>query len=89
MGKRRSVIKSLIKWIASDDSKREYTVVYIDRGSGGAALKELKASDITYVDRWAFHTKDGDTIPFHRVVEIKDSSGNVVWSRRGGYGGGY
>lgn len=82
MARRRSRIRDLIRWLLYKRAL-SYKVIYIDRDSGGSSsLREISVGRIASIGPWAMHLDDGiTTIPFHRVVEVRDDRGNVVWSR--------
>ena len=85
MARRRSRIKQEINRILYSGDPSRYTIYYLDRppGTGTSRLAALNASRIRSVNEWAMLLDDGDTvIPLHRVVEIRDSEGRILWSRR-------
>ncbi|MCE4601954.1 MAG: DUF504 domain-containing protein [Desulfurococcales archaeon] len=82
MARKRSRIRDLVRWLLYKGA-RSYKIVYVDRSSEGSGyLRQTSIGRIAAIDSWAMHLDDGDTtIPFHRVVEIRDDKDNVVWSR--------
>jgi len=50
-------------------------------GGVGERIVYIKFSRITSVGRWALELDDGVSIPYHRVVEVRDGKGAVVWRR--------
>ena len=85
MARRRSRIRQEINRVLYSGNPEGYLIYYIDRppGLNGARLSFIKASRIAKVTEWAIILDDGDTvIPLHRVIEIRDSGGRLVWSRR-------
>ncbi len=87
MARRRSRIKQEINRLLYSSDPSRYTIYYIDRlpGTGTSRLAPLSASRVRSVNEWAMLLDDGETlIPLHRVVEIRDREGRVLWSRRHG-----
>lgn len=85
MTRRRSRIRQEINRILYSGNPDNYHVYYIDRppGLGVVRLSSFRASRVVKVSEWAVILDDEETIiPLHRIVEIRDSSGKVVWSRR-------
>ena len=82
MARRRSVIRSWVNRILHQ-GLAGYRIMYLDRGEGGEArLRPLEPSRIARVTGWAVYLDDGYTvIPLHRIVEIRDERGRVVWRR--------
>jgi len=85
MAKRRSRIREAVNR-AIYTGHTDYQIVYIDRTpEQGARLKSVEARRITRVTGWAVYLDDDWTvIPLHRIVEIRDREGRVVWRRSGG-----
>ncbi len=86
VARRRSRIRQEVNRVLYSGDPSSYLIVYIDRdpSTGRQGLKEVQADRIVGVTEWAIFLDDGDTvIPLHRVVEIRDKSGMVTWSRRG------
>lgn len=89
MGKRRSVIRQVINRLLMSGRPGDYTIVYIDRGpTSPSGLGGVSASRVVAVSEWAMTLDDGTVIPLHRVVEVRDRSGAVVWRRAGREGRG-
>jgi uncharacterized protein (UPF0248 family) len=85
VARKRSRIRQEINRVLYSGNPDNYFVYYIDRppGLGVVRLSSFRASRVTKVTEWAVVLDDGETvIPLHRIVEIRDSSGRVVWSRR-------
>jgi uncharacterized protein (UPF0248 family) len=85
VARRKSRIRQEINRILYSGHPNDYFVYYIDRppGLGTVRLSSFKASRVIKATEWAVVLDDGETvIPLHRIVEIRDSSGRVVWSRR-------
>ncbi|MEB3806027.1 MAG: RNA repair domain-containing protein [Desulfurococcales archaeon] len=83
MGRRRSRIKQEINKLLYSGGGNDYTIMYIDRTrEAGARLKSLPLNRVKKVTEWAVYLDDEETvIPLHRIVEIRDSEGVVVWRR--------
>ncbi|MFB6489635.1 MAG: DUF504 domain-containing protein [Thermoproteus sp. AZ2] len=65
-----------LKWTGSTG-----VVVYINRGSPGD-LAEISTDEIVEIGANGFTTARGTYIPYHRVVEVRDSKGSVLIRRR-------
>jgi len=79
--KRRSLIRSAIMryWVAG---VRGYKVGFKHRDVGvGERIVFIDMGRIVALGRWALELDDGSSIPYHRVVEIRDDKGVVVWRR--------
>jgi uncharacterized protein (UPF0248 family) len=83
LGKRRSIIRQEINRIRYSKNPDNYVIIYIDRDVyGNQRLASLEVSQIKGVTEWAIFLKDGETvIPLHRVIEIRDKEGRLVWRR--------
>lgn len=64
--------------------KDKFIVCYVHRNDKGEVVKCVPGHRIVYSDSWAIYLDDDTTLPYHRVIEIRDISGRVLWSRRGG-----
>ncbi len=63
---------------------RSLQIYYVDRDPvAGERLRRLDSSRITRVTGWAVYLDDDTVIPLHRIVEVRDREGRIVWSRRG------
>ncbi|MEM0497007.1 MAG: RNA repair domain-containing protein [Acidilobaceae archaeon] len=78
---RRSVIKQVIlkfRILGYND----YLVGYRDRVHGlGERISYFKISDIASVEGETIELNDGSLIPIHRIVEVRDCRGELVWRR--------
>ncbi|MEB3816515.1 MAG: RNA repair domain-containing protein [Desulfurococcales archaeon] len=83
MAKKRSIIRQQINKILYSNKKEKYIIYYIDRppGMGITRLASVNASRVIKATEWAMILDDDTVIPLHRVVEIRDESGRLVWSR--------
>ncbi|MBP1448882.1 MAG: DUF504 domain-containing protein [Thermoproteus sp.] len=70
----RSLLNKL-KWTGSSGF-----VVYVNRGSPEDRA-EVSIDDIAEVGSNGFTTRSGTYIPYHRVVEVRDSANNVLMRR--------
>ncbi len=84
MRKRSRIKQEINKMIFT--GKKNYVIVYIDRSRDtGIRLRELPISKVARVTEWALYLDDDYTvIPLHRVVEIRDREGRIIWRRSGG-----
>ncbi|MCE4604479.1 MAG: RNA repair domain-containing protein [Aeropyrum sp.] len=68
-------------------AREEFRIAYRHRVEGvGERIVEIQLGSVERVDKWAIHLKSGDSIPLHRVVEIRDCKGRPVWRRGLGWG---
>ncbi len=83
MTKKRSVIRQQINKVRYSKNPEKYVIVYIDRDQyGNQRLSSLDLTRVIGVTEWAIFLDDYDTvIPLHRVVEIRDKEGRLVWRR--------
>ena len=51
----------------------------------GERLIEVPLRSVVKVGPWALHLVGGDVIPLHRVVELRDRDGRVLWRRGEGW----
>ncbi len=79
--RRRSLIRQVIlrfKLAGAGD----YEVGIRHREPGvGERIVYIKFSRIRVVGSWALELDDGSSIPYHRVVEVRDERGSVIWRR--------
>jgi uncharacterized protein (UPF0248 family) len=81
LARRRSLIRQAIlrfKLAGADD--HEIGVIHRESGVGERVVY-IKLSRVVNVGRWALELDDGRSIPYHRVIEIRDGRGFVVWRR--------
>ena len=73
----------LSKILRGSETVSDVELTYIHRGAAGDQVT-IKVATISRVGKGSFMLEDGETqIPFHRVLEIKDSaSGSVLWQKR-------
>jgi len=83
LGRKRGEIEEWLRRIVWGGFKDEY-VVYIRfrREDGVEELYPIPATHITDL-RHGYMYVHGEPIPLHRVVEIRDKNGVVVYRRRG------
>ncbi len=83
MGRKRSLIRQQINKVRFSKRSEDYVILYIDRDlQGNQRLASLDFSRIKGVTEWAIFLDDDDTvIPLHRIVEIRNKKGEVIWRR--------
>ncbi|AFZ70542.1 hypothetical protein Calag_0801 [Caldisphaera lagunensis DSM 15908] len=83
MAKKRSKIKDIISKAIYSDKKETYTITYIDRTNDyGIRLLQITTDEVFAVSNWAITLNDNETvIPIHRIVEIKDNDGKILWKK--------
>ncbi len=64
--------------------KGKFRVCYIHRSEKGEHVKCISGERIVHTDSWAIYLDDDTAIPYHRIVEIRDEKGDLLWSRKGG-----
>jgi len=81
--KRRSTIRQQINKVRFSENPENYAIIYIDRDQyGNQRLSSLNLTRVIGVTEWAIFLDDYDTvIPLHRIVEIRDKEGKLVWRR--------
>ncbi len=82
MGRRRSDIKSAVRW-ALYEFREDFEICYVNRSDAGARVICVPGSRIVYSDSWAVYLDDDTAIPYHRIVEVR-AGDRVLWSSRGG-----
>ncbi|MEM3677274.1 MAG: RNA repair domain-containing protein [Candidatus Bathyarchaeia archaeon] len=72
-----------LKWTEEDLSR--FTIRYIHRGAPGDT-REVDLSMVAKIGKGWFEIRgeEGSPIPFHRVLEVADSSTGMILWRRGG-----
>jgi uncharacterized protein (UPF0248 family) len=81
MGRRKGEIEEVLKRIFFAGKREDYIVLIIDRSPEGEALKPIPAASIEDIRGGYIYVKD-NVIPFHRVVEVRDVKGNIIYSRK-------
>ncbi|BAA79923.1 hypothetical protein APE_0939 [Aeropyrum pernix K1] len=84
MGRRRSDIYEAVRRVLNYplEDRGDYSIVYRHRVEGvGEVLREARLESVARVDKWAVHLVNGDSIPLHRIVEIRGPRGETVWRR--------
>lgn len=84
---RKSDIYEAVKRVLHypDIEKDFFTLAYRHRVEGiGERLAEVSITKVVKLDRWAVHLDNGDTIPLHRITEIR-GYGKVFWRRGEGW----
>ncbi len=86
MAKRRSRIRDAVNRVLYSGDPEGYVILYRHRRpEGGETLAELDPRFIVKVDSWAVHLATGESIPLHRIVEIRRRSGGAAWRRGEGW----
>ena len=81
LAKRRGAIREWVNRVIYTGGG--YQLMYVDRDPvAGERLRRLEVERIVKVTGWAVYLDDDSVIPLHRIVEVRDSEGRVVWSRR-------
>ena len=82
LGRRRGDIEKWLRKIMWGSDKSKY-IVYIRHRSleGVEDLKPIYGEEIDDI-RHGYIITGGEYIPFHRVVEIRDKNGNIVYKRK-------
>jgi uncharacterized protein (UPF0248 family) len=77
-------ILNRLRWVSSEKTN-EYLITYRHRGAPGD-VKQVKASEILILGKSYFtlpSESDEVTIPFHRILEIRNTrNGTVIWRSR-------
>ena len=78
-------ILNKLRWDSSENAE-QYTVTYRHRGVPGD-VKQVRASEIQKLGKSYFtlpsESDDGVMIPFHRILEIRNTTtGTVIWRSR-------
>ncbi len=47
----------------------------------GEKIVYIRFSRIKDVGRWALELDDGSSIPYHRIVEVRNERGVIIWRR--------
>jgi uncharacterized protein (UPF0248 family) len=83
---RKSEIREAVKR-ALWQLREGFQLCYVHRDQTGQRVKCVESSNILYADSWAVHLVDDTTIPYHRIVMIKDRDGRILWVRGEGWSG--
>jgi len=81
MGRKRGEIEEWLKKIFFTGKSSEYFVYVKYRVDNEETLKPIPGEIIIDVRGGYIFTKNGDQIPFHRVVEIRSKKGELVYKR--------
>lgn len=82
MGRRRGDIEKWLRRIMWGDDKSKYIVYIKHRSSEGVeTLKPIYGEEIDDI-RYGYIIVGKEYIPFHRVVEIRDKNGNIIYKRK-------
>ncbi len=81
MGRRRGAIEEWLKKVMWGGHREEYIIYIKHRGEDGVeTLKPIYAGEIADV-RGGYIVIGDEVIPFHRVMEIRKKSGEIVYRR--------
>ncbi|MEB3844425.1 MAG: RNA repair domain-containing protein [Desulfurococcales archaeon] len=83
MARKRSIIKSMVRR-ALYQLEGRFKVCYVSREEVGEKLVCVPGGRIVHSDSWAIYLEDDTAIPYHRIVEIRDETGRLLWSRSSG-----
>jgi len=80
MGRRKGDIEYYLKKVFFHGPRENY-VVFIKYRVGG--VEEYRPIPVSLIDdvRGGYIIVGGDKIPFHRVVEIRDRNGLIIYTR--------
>ncbi|MGC9181484.1 RNA repair domain-containing protein [Thermogladius sp. KZ2Tp1] len=81
MGRRRGEIEEVLRRVFFSGHRSEYIVYVLDRTPEGEGLKAIPADSIDDVRGGYIFTR-GYAIPFHRVLEVRDVKGRVIYTRK-------
>jgi uncharacterized protein (UPF0248 family) len=81
MGRKRGEIEEWLKRIFFTGKSREYFIYVKFRVDGEETLKPIPGEVVVDVRGGYIYTASGEQVPFHRVVEIRDKKGVVVYKR--------
>lgn len=82
MGRRRGEIEEWLKRIMWGGGRENYVIYIRHRSMDGIEdLKPIYGEEISDI-RHGYIVVGEDYIPFHRVVEIRDKKGNIVYRRK-------
>lgn len=81
MGRRRGEIEDWLKKIFFSGRSSEYVVFIRHRVNEEEIYTPIPGESITDVRRGFIYIKSGEVIPFHRVVEIRNKKGDLVYKR--------
>jgi uncharacterized protein (UPF0248 family) len=81
MGKKRGEVEEWLKRLFFTGCLKNYFIFVKFRVDGEETLKPIPGELVLDVRRGYIHTASGEQIPFHRVVEIRDKKGVVVYKR--------
>jgi len=79
-------ILNRLRWDPRENAEN-YLITYRHRGAPGD-MKQILAAQIMKLGKSYFtlneNTEDETTIPFHRILEIRNlKSGSLIWRKRG------
>lgn len=81
MGRKRGEIEYWLKRIFFTGESREYVIFIKHRENGTEEMRPIPGLLLGDIRGGYMYLKTGEQIPFHRVVEIRDKNGRVVFKR--------
>ncbi len=79
--KGKSVIRETLNRIKWHEKPDRYIIRILHRSlDGEIGFIEIRASDIDEIGSWYIRL-GGTIIPFHRIVEIRRTNGEIVWRK--------
>jgi len=81
MVKKRGEIENWLKRIFFSGDKNSYVVLVKHRCDGEEILKPIPGHLIRDIRGGYIYVESGETIPYHRVMEIRKKDGELVYSR--------
>ncbi|MCS7127808.1 MAG: DUF504 domain-containing protein [Sulfolobales archaeon] len=80
MGRKKGKVEEWVKTVFYRGLK-EYVILIKHREKGIEVLKPIKVSEIIDIRSGYLILSDGTPIPLHRVVEVRDEAGSIIYSR--------
>ena len=82
MGRRRGDIEKWLRRIMWGEDRSQYVIYIRHRSAEGIeGLKPIYGEEIDDI-RHGYIIIGEEYIPFHRVIEIRDKNGNIVYKRK-------
>jgi uncharacterized protein (UPF0248 family) len=81
LGKKKGKVEEWLKKIFFSGASSEFTVFIKHRVDDEELLKPIPGETIVDVRGGYIYTRSGEQIPFHRVKEIRNKKGEVVYRR--------
>ncbi|WP_440059202.1 DUF504 domain-containing protein [Thermogladius sp. 4427co] len=81
MGRKKGSIEEALKRVFYSGHRDKYVVYVLNRTPLGVGVKPIHVKDIDDIRGGYIYVKN-DVIPYHRVVEIRDINGNIIFARK-------